>query len=47
MFNLVKYQVLSKIRNYLQLIGRRVDQIVAEYEQELYRQESMCFCLYV
>ncbi|XP_041999408.1 protein CHROMATIN REMODELING 5-like isoform X1 [Salvia splendens] len=39
--DLPKDKVLSKIRNYLQLIGRRVDQIVAEYEQELYRQERM------
>ncbi|KAL1544994.1 Protein CHROMATIN REMODELING 5, variant 3 [Salvia divinorum] len=38
---LPKDKVLSKIRNYLQLIGRRVDQIVAEYEQESYRQERM------
>lgn len=40
---LLPCQVLSKIRNYLQLIGRRIDQIVSEYEQESYRQESMCF----
>ncbi|KAH6834273.1 chromatin remodeling 5 [Perilla frutescens var. hirtella] len=39
--DLPKEKVLSKIRNYLQLIGRRVDQIVAEYEQESYRQERM------
>lgn len=44
MFNLV-LQVLSKIRNYLQLIGRRIDQIVLEYEEELYKQDSMCFCI--
>ncbi|XP_057789964.1 protein CHROMATIN REMODELING 5 isoform X2 [Salvia miltiorrhiza] len=39
--DLPKEKVLSKIRNYLQLIGRRVDQIVSEYEQESYRQERM------
>lgn len=37
------FQVLSKIRNYLQLIGRRIDQIVLEHEEELYKQDSMCF----
>lgn len=36
-------QVLSKIRNYLQLIGRRIDQIVLEHEEELYKQDSMFF----
>ncbi|KAL9143209.1 hypothetical protein ABFS82_14G221200 [Erythranthe guttata] len=39
--DLPKEKVLSKIRNYLQLIGRRIDQIVSEYEQESYRQERM------
>ncbi|KAF2291859.1 hypothetical protein GH714_035880 [Hevea brasiliensis] len=33
--------VLLKIRNYLQLIGRRIDQIVLEYEEEFYRQDRM------
>ncbi|PIN01988.1 Chromodomain-helicase DNA-binding protein [Handroanthus impetiginosus] len=39
--DLPKEKVLSKIRNYLQLIGRRIDQIVSEYEQESYRRERM------
>ncbi|KAK4482440.1 hypothetical protein RD792_009597 [Penstemon davidsonii] len=39
--DLPKEKVLSKIRNYLQLIGHRVDQVVSEYEQEPYRQERM------
>lgn len=38
-------QVLSKIRNYLQLIGRRIDQIVLEHEDELYKQDRMCFAV--
>lgn len=38
-------QVLSKIRNYLQLLGRRIDQIVSEHEAELYKQDSMLFHL--
>ncbi|XP_048228059.1 protein CHROMATIN REMODELING 5 isoform X2 [Ricinus communis] len=37
--DLPKEKVLSKIRNYLQLIGRRIDQIVLDYERELYRQD--------
>ncbi|KAL8480023.1 hypothetical protein ACS0TY_026817 [Phlomoides rotata] len=39
--DLPKEKVLSKIRNYLQLIGRRIDIIVADYDQESYRQERM------
>ncbi|XP_011090163.1 protein CHROMATIN REMODELING 5 isoform X2 [Sesamum indicum] len=39
--DLPKEKVLSKIRNYLQLIGRRIDQIVSEYEQESYRRGRM------
>ncbi|CAI9761615.1 unnamed protein product [Fraxinus pennsylvanica] len=39
--DLPKEKVLSKIRNYLQILGRRVDQIVSEYEKEPYRQERM------
>ncbi|KAJ4845979.1 Protein CHROMATIN REMODELING 5 [Turnera subulata] len=39
--DLPKEKVLSKIRNYLQLIGRRIDQIVLEYEEELYKQDRM------
>ncbi|EPS59475.1 hypothetical protein M569_15332, partial [Genlisea aurea] len=33
--------VLTKIRNYLELIGRRIDEIVSDYKQESYRQERM------
>lgn len=33
-------QVIAKIRNYLQLLGRRIDQIVLEYYPEPHRQES-------
>ena len=36
-------QVLSKIRNYLQLLGLMIDQIVLEHEEEPYKQDSMCF----
>jgi len=32
-----------KIRSYLQLLGRRIDQIVLEHEEEPYKQDSMCF----
>ncbi|XP_058199192.1 protein CHROMATIN REMODELING 5 isoform X3 [Rhododendron vialii] len=39
--DLPKEKVLSKIRKYLQLLGRRIDQIVLEYEDEPYRQERM------
>lgn len=39
--DLPKEKVLSKIRKYLQLLGRTIDQIVLEYEDEPYRQERM------
>ncbi|XVF07369.1 hypothetical protein REPUB_Repub06bG0132600 [Reevesia pubescens] len=39
--DLPKDKVLSKIQNYLQLLGRRIDQIVLEHEDELYRQDRM------
>ncbi|KAA8544555.1 hypothetical protein F0562_022586 [Nyssa sinensis] len=39
--DLPKEKVLSKIRNYLQLLGRRIDQIVLEHEEEPYKQERM------
>ncbi|KAK7300222.1 hypothetical protein RJT34_11062 [Clitoria ternatea] len=39
--NLPKEKVLSKIRNYLQLLGRRIDQIVLEHEEEPYKQDRM------
>ncbi|GKV16595.1 hypothetical protein SLEP1_g27217 [Rubroshorea leprosula] len=38
---LPKEKVLSKIRNYLQLLGRKIDQIVLEHEDELYKQDRM------
>ncbi|KAL1832124.1 hypothetical protein ACET3Z_001775 [Daucus carota] len=38
---LPKEKVLSRIRNYLQILGRRVDQIVLEHEEELYKQDRM------
>ncbi|XP_038692597.1 protein CHROMATIN REMODELING 5-like isoform X2 [Tripterygium wilfordii] len=44
--NLPKEKVLSKIRNYLQLIGRRIDQVVADHEEELYRQDRMTMRLW-
>lgn len=44
--NLPKEKVLSKIRNYLQLIGRRIDQIVLEHEEELYKQDRMTMRLW-
>ncbi|XP_052310616.1 protein CHROMATIN REMODELING 5 isoform X2 [Populus trichocarpa] len=44
--DLPKEKVLSKIRNYLQLIGRRIDQIVFEYEAELYKQDRMTMRLW-
>ncbi|XP_059625031.1 protein CHROMATIN REMODELING 5 isoform X2 [Cornus florida] len=39
--DLPKEKVLSKIRNYLQLLGRKIDQIVLEHEEEPYKQERM------
>ncbi|XP_054799875.1 protein CHROMATIN REMODELING 5 isoform X2 [Prosopis cineraria] len=39
--NLPKEKVLSKIRNYLQLLGLRIDQIVLEHEEEPYKQDRM------
>ncbi|PHU01785.1 Protein CHROMATIN REMODELING 5 [Capsicum chinense] len=39
--DLPKDKVIAKIRNYLQLLGRRIDQIVLEYYPEPHRQERM------
>ncbi|KAE9606295.1 putative DNA helicase chromatin remodeling SNF2 family [Lupinus albus] len=39
--NLPKEKVLPKIRNYLQLLGRRIDQIVLDHEVEPYKQDRM------
>jgi len=36
-----------KIRSYLQLLGRRIDQIVLEHEEEPYKQDSMCFFFFL
>nr|KJB83538.1 hypothetical protein B456_013G252300 [Gossypium raimondii] len=44
--DLPKDKVLSKIRNYLQLLGRRIDQIVLEHEDEPYRQDRMTMRLW-
>ncbi|KAH7560701.1 hypothetical protein JRO89_XS10G0077400 [Xanthoceras sorbifolium] len=44
--NLPKEKVLSRIRNYLQLIGRRIDQIVLDHEEELYKQDRMTMRLW-
>ncbi|XP_039028589.1 protein CHROMATIN REMODELING 5-like [Hibiscus syriacus] len=44
--DLPKDKVLSKIRNYLQLLGRRIDQIVLEHEDQLYRQDRMTLRLW-
>ncbi|KAF4394940.1 hypothetical protein F8388_017668 [Cannabis sativa] len=44
--NLPKDKVLSKIRNYLQLLGRKIDQIVIEHEEEPYRQDRMTMRLW-
>nr|QEZ88180.1 chromatin remodeling 5 [Populus tomentosa] len=44
--DLPKEKVLLKIRNYLQLIGRRIDQIVLEYEEERYKQDRMTMRLW-
>ncbi|MBA0684132.1 hypothetical protein Goari_025734 [Gossypium aridum] len=44
--DLPKDKVLSKIRNYLQLLGRKIDEIVLEHEDELYRQDRMTMRLW-
>ncbi|XVE92146.1 hypothetical protein REPUB_Repub01dG0072000 [Reevesia pubescens] len=44
--DLPKDKVLSKIQNYLQLLGRRIDQIVLEHEDELYGQDRMTILLW-
>ncbi|PON97641.1 histone H3-K9 methyltransferase [Trema orientale] len=44
--DLPKDKVLSKIRNYLQLLGRKIDQIVLEHEEEPYRQDRMTMRLW-
>ncbi|GMH11458.1 hypothetical protein Nepgr_013299 [Nepenthes gracilis] len=44
--DLPKEKVLSKIRNYLQLLGRRIDQIVLEHEREPHKQDRMMMRLW-
>lgn len=44
--NLPKEKVLSKIRKYLQLLGRRIDQIVLEHESEPHKQDRMMMRLW-
>uniref|UniRef100_A0A7N0SWY7 Protein CHROMATIN REMODELING 5 n=1 Tax=Kalanchoe fedtschenkoi TaxID=63787 RepID=A0A7N0SWY7_KALFE len=39
--DLPKEKVLAKIRNYLKLLGRRIDQIVFDNEEEPYKQDRM------
>ncbi|KVI08041.1 Chromo domain-containing protein [Cynara cardunculus var. scolymus] len=39
--DLPKEKVLSRIRNYLQLLGRRIDQIVIDHEEDPCKQERM------
>ncbi|XP_023732470.1 protein CHROMATIN REMODELING 5 [Lactuca sativa] len=39
--DLPKEKVLSRIRNYLQLLGRKIDQIVIDHEEDPYKQEKM------
>ncbi|CAK9314221.1 unnamed protein product [Citrullus colocynthis] len=43
---LPKEKVLSKIRNYLQLLGRRIDQVVLDHEEEPYKQDRMTMRLW-
>ncbi|XP_008449672.2 protein CHROMATIN REMODELING 5 isoform X1 [Cucumis melo] len=43
---LPKEKVLSKIRNYLQLLGRRIDQVVFDHEEEPYKQDRMTMRLW-
>ncbi|XP_057515682.1 protein CHROMATIN REMODELING 5 isoform X1 [Amaranthus tricolor] len=44
--NLPKEKVLSKIRKYLQLLGRRIDQIVADNGHERHKQDRMMMRLW-
>uniref|UniRef100_A0A7N0TB68 Protein CHROMATIN REMODELING 5 n=2 Tax=Kalanchoe fedtschenkoi TaxID=63787 RepID=A0A7N0TB68_KALFE len=44
--DLPKEKVLAKIRNYLKLLGRRIDQIVFDHEEEPYKQERMTIRLW-
>ncbi|XP_031401570.1 protein CHROMATIN REMODELING 5 isoform X2 [Punica granatum] len=44
--NLPKEKVLARIRNYLQLIGRRIDSIVLEHEEDPFKQDRMTMRLW-
>ncbi|XP_057954932.1 protein CHROMATIN REMODELING 5 [Malania oleifera] len=44
--DLPKEKVLSKIRKYLQLLGRKIDQIVVQHEEERYKQDRMTMRLW-
>ncbi|KAL8265748.1 hypothetical protein R6Q59_003092 [Mikania micrantha] len=39
--DLPKEKVLSRIRNYLQILGQKIDQIVTDHEEDPYKQERM------
>ncbi|KAK9053416.1 hypothetical protein SSX86_030050 [Deinandra increscens subsp. villosa] len=39
--DLPKEKVLSRIRSYLQLLGKKIDQIVTDHEEDPYKQERM------
>lgn len=38
--------MLAKVKNYLKLLGRRIDRIVLDNEEEPHGQDSMYFVLY-
>ncbi|KAL1216926.1 Protein CHROMATIN REMODELING 5 [Cardamine amara subsp. amara] len=44
--DLPKEKVLFKIRRYLQILGRRIDEIVFEHEEDLYKQDRMTMRLW-
>ncbi|XP_010424364.1 PREDICTED: protein CHROMATIN REMODELING 5 [Camelina sativa] len=44
--DLPKEKVLFKIRRYLEIVGRRIDEIVVEHEEDLYKQDRMTMRLW-
>ncbi|CAN8257999.1 unnamed protein product [Cochlearia groenlandica] len=44
--DLPKEKVLFKIRRYLQILGKRIDEIVLEHEEDLYKQDRMTMRLW-
>uniref|UniRef100_A0A1J3GJM0 Protein CHROMATIN REMODELING 5 n=1 Tax=Noccaea caerulescens TaxID=107243 RepID=A0A1J3GJM0_NOCCA len=44
--DLPKEKVLFKIRRYLQILGRRIDEVVLEHEEDLYKQDRMTMRLW-